>query len=131
GSDHDFASGFQDASGSAQTLCVKLRVSHTTAIAKDVRRAFGRLVGGTDMGTECMDDGTQSSVIQFGTARRGPGFGLLAGGTKDRLSGSVQGFFDVVSIQDLNGLGKQLRGGVPDPGGAIAQHRAAWRLGEA
>jgi hypothetical protein len=58
------------------------------------------------MGTECMDDGTQSSVIQFGTTRRGPWFGLLAGGTKDRLSGSVQGFFDVVPIQDLNGLGK-------------------------
>src|ERR1700736_473716 len=50
GSNHYFASGFQDAGGSAQTPCVKLRVSHTAAIAKDIRRAFGRLVGGTDMG---------------------------------------------------------------------------------
>src|ERR1039457_6287874 len=29
----------------------------------------------------------------------------LAGGAKDRLSGSVEGVFDVVPIQDLDGLG--------------------------
>jgi hypothetical protein len=124
GSDHEFASGFQDASGSAQALCVELRVSHTTAIANEVGRAFGRLVGGTHMGTECMNDSRESSVIQFGTARRGPGLGLLAGGTKGRLSGWVKGFFDLVPIQDLDGLGKQFLGGVPDPGGTIAEHRA-------
>ena len=83
------------------------------------------------MGTERADDGTQFSVIQFGTARRGPWFGLWAGGTKDRLSGAVQSFFDVVPIQDLNGLGKQLPGGVPDPGGTIAEQHATWRFGEA
>jgi hypothetical protein len=82
------------------------------------------------MGTECMEDGTQFSVVQFRTARHGPWFGLLAGGTKDRLSGAVKGFFDVVPIQDLNGLGKQFLGGVPDPGGTITQHRAAWCFGE-
>jgi hypothetical protein len=46
-----------------------------------------------------MEDGTQSSVIQFRTACHGPWFDLLAGGTKDRLSGAVKGFFDVVPIQ--------------------------------
>jgi hypothetical protein len=83
------------------------------------------------MGTECMDDGTQFSVIQFSTPRHGPWFGLLAGGTKDRLSGAVKGFFDVVPIQNLNGLGKQFLGGVPDPGGTITEHRATGRFGEA
>ena len=82
------------------------------------------------MGTECMDDGTQLSVIQFSTPRHGPWFGLLAGGTKGRLSGAVKGLFDVVPIQNLNGLGKQFLGGVPDPGGTITEHRATGRFGE-
>ena len=82
------------------------------------------------MGTKCVNDGAQFSVIQFGTTHRGPWFGLLAGGTKDRLSGSVQGFFGVV-IQDRNGLGKQLGASVPDPGGTIAEQRATGRFGKA
>ena len=114
GPDHHFAPSFQDAGRRAETQCVKLRVAHTTPIAKDVHRALGRLVGGMDMGAECVNDGAQFSVIQFGTTRRGPSFGLWADGTEDRLSGSVQGFFSVVPIQDRNGLGKQLRSGVPN-----------------
>ena len=106
GPDHHFAPSFQDAGRRAETQCVKLRLAHTTPIAKDVHRALGRLVGGMDMGTECVNDGAQFSVIQFGTTRRGPSFGLWADGTEDRLSGSVQGFFSVVPIQDRNGLGK-------------------------
>jgi hypothetical protein len=34
-------------------------------------------------------------------------------------------------IQDLNGLGKQFRSGIPDPDRTIAQHRVSGRLGEA
>jgi len=83
------------------------------------------------MGTECVHDGTQFSVVQFGTTRRGPWFGLWAGGTKDRLSGSVQGFLGVVAIQDRDGLGKQLCTRVPDPGRTIAEQRTAGRFGKA
>jgi hypothetical protein len=71
------------------------------------------------VGAKRVDDGVQFSVIQFGAARRCPLF-AFAGYAKDRLSGSVQSFFDVEPIQDLNGLGKQFRSGVPDPGRTIA-----------
>lgn len=77
-----------------------------------------------------MYDGTQFSVIQLRAARHSPGFGFWTGGAKDRLSGAVQGFLNVVSVQNLNGLGKQFLGGVPDPGGTITEHRATGRFGE-
>ena len=83
------------------------------------------------MGPERADDGLQLSIVQFSTPRRGPWFGLRAGGTKDRLSGSVQSFFGMVSVENLDGLRKQFRGGVPDPGRTIPQCRASGRLGEA
>jgi hypothetical protein len=70
------------------------------------------------------------SIIQFGAALRGPWLGFQAGCAGDRLSGSVQRFLDVEPIEDLDSLRKQFRGGVPDPGRAIAhQHRASGRRG--
>jgi hypothetical protein len=54
------------------------------------------------MGPERSDDGLQLSIIQFGTARRGPWFGFQAGCAGDRLSGSVQRFLDVEPIEDLD-----------------------------
>ena len=45
------------------------------------------------MGPERSDDGLQLSLIEFGTARRGPWFGFRAGCAKDRLSSSVYTFF--------------------------------------
>src|ERR1019366_2687857 len=83
------------------------------------------------MGSERADDGLQLPLIQFGTARRGPWFGFRAGGTKDRLSGSMQSFFGMISVENLDGLRKQFLGGVPDPARTIPQYRASGRLGEA
>src|SRR5467141_683330 len=37
-SDHHFASRFEDAGGGTQTLSVKLRVAHASAIAEDIQR---------------------------------------------------------------------------------------------
>ena len=82
------------------------------------------------MGPERSDDGVQLSIIQFGTARCGPGLGFRAGGAKYRLSGSVQSFFGMEPVENLDGLRKQFRGSVPDPGRTIAQDRASWRFGE-
>src|SRR5450755_1822768 len=130
GPDQHFTASLQDAGGGAQGLGMKLRVSHAGAMAEDVQHAFSRLDGRTGMGTEGVDDGVQFSVVQFGAARGCPCFGVVAGGPEDRLSGAVQSLFDVEPIEDLNGLRKQFRSGVPDPGGAIAQHHASWSLGE-
>src|ERR1700693_503077 len=104
-SDRHFASSFEDAGGGTQTLGVKFRVAHASAIVKDVQRAFGGLGGRSGMGAKSVDDGAQLAVIQFRAARRCP---LLAfgGGAEDRLSGLVQSLFGVVPIEDLNGLGE-------------------------
>src|ERR1700728_573940 len=108
---------------------MELRVSHAGAIAEDVQHAFGRL-GARGMGTERVNNGLQLSIIEFGTARGRPLFGVGAGSPEDRLSGAVESLFDVEPVQDLNGLWKQLRSGVPDPGRAIAQHRASGSLSD-
>src|SRR5207247_10755991 len=56
-SDHHFASRFEDAGGGTQTLSVKLRVAHASAIAEDIQRTFGRLGRGIGVGSESVDDG--------------------------------------------------------------------------
>jgi len=82
------------------------------------------------MGAKLVDEGAQFSVIQLGAACFGPWFSL-GGCAEDRLGSSMESLFDVESIQDLNGLGKQFRSGIPDPDRTIAQHRVSGRLGEA
>ena len=47
--DGHFASSLKDAGGGTQTQCVKFRVAHASAIAKDVQRAFDRLGGRSGM----------------------------------------------------------------------------------
>src|SRR5437773_8561492 len=110
---------------------MELEIVDATAVAKNGDETFCSIIGGADMGSERSDDGLQLSIIQFGTARCGPWLGFRRGCAKDRLSSSVQRFLDVEPIEDLDGLRKQFRGGVPDPGRTIAQHRASWHLGEA
>ena len=82
------------------------------------------------MGLESVDDSVEFAIIQFSAARRCPVF-AFAGCAEDRLSGSVQSFFGVESIEDLSGLGEQFPGGVPNPGSAIAKHHATRCFGEA
>src|ERR1035437_8584861 len=94
GSDYHFASSREDAGGGTQTLGVKLRVAHTSAIVEDVHRAFGRLGGGSGMGSKSVHDGVQFAIIQFRAARLCPSF-AFAGCAEDRLSSSVQSFFGV------------------------------------
>jgi hypothetical protein len=108
---------------------VKLRVAHAGSIAEDIQRAFDRFGAGI-IGTKLVDEGTQFSVIQFGAARFSPLFSL-GGCAEDRLGSSIESLFDAESIQDLNGVGKQVHSGIPDPGRTIAQHRVSVRLGEA
>ena len=88
GADHYFAPSLEDAGGGAQTLGVKLRVAHASAIVDNVQRAFGRFGGASRMGAERMDDGMQFAIVQFRATRRGPLF-AFAGCAEDRLSGSV------------------------------------------
>src|SRR5260370_7696689 len=73
------------------------------------------------MGAESVDDGVQFAIIQFLTADGGPLF-AFTGCAEDRLSSSVQSFFCMEPIEDLNGLGEQFSVGVPNPAGAIAHH---------
>ena len=89
GPNRHFASGLQNAGRGTQTLCMELWVAHATTVANNVCGTFCRFIGGADMGPERSDDGLQLSIIQFGTARRGPWFGFRAGCAKDRLSGSA------------------------------------------
>jgi len=49
----------------------------------------------------------QFAIVQFGAARGSPLF-AFAGCAEDRVSGSVQSFFGVVPIENLNGLKFQL-----------------------
>ena len=77
GPDRHFASGLQNASGGTQTLFMEFRIAHATAVAKNVDCTFCRFVGGAPMGPEYTDDGVQLSIIQFGTARCGPGLGFV------------------------------------------------------
>ena len=56
-SDGDFASGFEDAGGGAESLFVELWISHAAAIATDVKsasRGVGTVCG---MRTERTDNG--------------------------------------------------------------------------
>ncbi len=117
-----------DAGGGTVNPGVKFLVSHAGAIAEDVQRALGGLGGSSGMRPESMDDGVQLAVIEFRAARRCPLLGF-AGGTEDRLRGSVQSFFGMVPIEDLSSLWKQFRGGVPDPCRTVAQRYAACRAG--
>src|ERR1039457_6425187 len=55
--DHHFASSLEDAGGGTQTLGVELRVAHASAIVENVHGAFGRLGGGSGMGSERVNDG--------------------------------------------------------------------------
>jgi hypothetical protein len=61
-----------------------------------------------------VDNVAQSPLVQFRARLRRPWFGFR-GGAENRLRGAVQGFFGVVAIEDLNGLGKQF------PGGSVAK----------
>ncbi|MGI8741799.1 MAG: hypothetical protein ACR2NN_04355 [Bryobacteraceae bacterium] len=54
------------------------------------------------MRPERADDGAQLSIIQFSTARRGPRFGFQTGCAESGLSGSMQGFFGMEPIEDLD-----------------------------
>src|ERR1017187_7429578 len=67
GADHHFASRLEDAGGGAQTLGVKLRVAHASAIAEDILRTFGRLGEGSGMGLESVDDGVQFAIDRKST----------------------------------------------------------------
>src|SRR5207302_11348765 len=120
---------FEDSGRGTKTLSVELRVAHASAVVEDVHGTLGGF-GESGMGAERMDNGAQVALIQFCTARRSPQV-AFAGCAEDRLSGSVQSFFGVVAIQNLNGSGEQFRSRVPDPGSAIAQHRATGGFGEA
>src|SRR6266571_6923810 len=62
GPDHHFASGLEDTGGRTQSLSVKFRVAHASAIAEDIHRAFGRLREGSGMGLESVDDGVQFAI---------------------------------------------------------------------
>lgn len=118
-SDRYFAASLDNAGGCAQALGAKLWVAHARAIAEDVHRAFDRLVGGSGMEAESVDNRSQFAFIQFLASRIHPHF-AFAGCAEDRLRGPVQSFFGVVPIQDLSGLGEQFRSRVPDPGRAVA-----------
>src|SRR5438067_12213487 len=62
-SDHHFASRFEDAGGGTQTLSVKLRVAHASAIAEDIQRTLCRLGRGIGVGSERVDVGADVAVI--------------------------------------------------------------------
>src|ERR1019366_4117465 len=131
GSDHHFASSLEDAGGGTQTEGVKLRVAHARAIGEDVHGAFGRLGGGSSRrGSESVDDSVQVAIIQLDAARRCPLL-AFAGCAKDRWSTAVQRFFGVEPVEDLNSLGEQFPGRVPDTRSAIAKHHATGCFGEA
>ena len=123
--------GLQDARGGAQILRMELWIAHATAVANNVGGAFSRFVGETDIRPERSDDGLQLSIVQLGTARCGPRFGFRVGCAKDRLSGPVQSFFGMEPVQDLDGLRKQFRDGIPNPARTIAESCASGCLGEA
>lgn len=105
GTDNHFATGFENPGRGTKTLGVKLRVAHASAVVEDVHRTLDRLGGESGMGAERVNNGVQFAIVQFSAASRCPLF-AFAGCAEDRVSGSVQSFFGMVSIEDLSGLGK-------------------------
>src|ERR1700686_2672912 len=99
GPDRHFAASLQDAGGRAETLGVKFRVAHASAIAKDVERALDRLGRGSGMGAKRVDDGVQFASIQFRASLRRPCL-ACAGCTEDGLTGSVQSLLGVEPIEN-------------------------------
>ncbi len=110
---------------------MELWITHPMAIVPDVLGAFERFLLLGSMKVKRFQKQFHVSLIQFVIAVLNPFPAFPGIGAKDDLSDFAQVLFGVESVEDLDGLGEQLRGGVPDPGGSIAQDNAAWSLGEA
>src|ERR1019366_921680 len=71
-----------------------------------------------------LEDSVDIFNVEFVVTEFGPLFGLRVGRTMNRLGDYAKTFFDVVPVGDADGAGKQLRGGVPNPGSTVTQNGA-------
>src|ERR1019366_7943704 len=71
-----------------------------------------------------LEDSVDIFNVEFVVTEFGPLFGLRVGRTMNRLGDYAKTFFDVVPVGDPDGAGKQLRGGVPNPGSTVTQNGA-------
>src|SRR5258708_15583726 len=110
---------------------MKLRITHALAIMAEVFGAIARFFVVGSVAEQRVEKRLHAPLIQFVVASVNPLSALLSAGTIEEFAQIAEMFFGMEAIQYLNGVGKQFRGGVPDPGRAIPQHHATCRLTEA
>src|SRR5450759_1787699 len=94
-----------------------------TVVLKEVDSLAGLFTRLTVL-RHCLDDRVDIFHVEFVVTEFGPQFCLRVSRTMNRLGDRAKTFFDVVPVGDLGGAGKQLRGGVPNPGSTVAQNGA-------
>ena len=104
---------------------VEFHILHTMAVVlKKVDSLAGFLTRLTVL-RQCLDDRVDIFRVEFVVTEFGPRFCLRVGRSMNRLGNCAKTFFDVVPVGDLEGAGKQLRSGVPNPGSTVTQNGAS------
>ena len=73
----------------------------------------------------------EASAIEFLMPSGAPCGGLAGVGRIEEFSKIAEVFFNVKTVHDLDGIGKQFLGNVPNPESAVADYSRALGLGEA
>ncbi len=83
------------------------------------------------MSLERLHNGVDIAGIEFGVPLISPLLAERADWSPYFGRHCAEGLFDVVAIEDLNGIREEVSGQVPDPGGAVSQDAAPLGCGKA
>jgi hypothetical protein len=108
--DGNFTARLHHTSGSAKTLSMKFSIAHALLILFDVVDTFaGRLATG-GVAPQSAEERWQAAIVEFLTPLAGRGLGLLVVRPVDGFGDITQVFLHVITIDDLQSIGKQFLG---------------------
>ena len=95
-------------------MSMEFSVTHSMAVTAEIAGDFSCLSVGLRVGSQRSKDGVDVAGVQVLAALAGPltaGVGVWA----DQLGDLVKPLFGMKAIDDLDGIGEELLGDVPDP----------------
>ena len=117
-----FASGLDNAGGSAQALGVKLRIAHTLAVGLEITETATSQIGARDLATDGVEQSREFSGVEFFLAAFCPLSRPWGGEAVEIFSDLTQVLFGMIAVHNLGGLWKLIVSDVPNPQGPIPEH---------